>query len=264
MKIKEKTCKTALSDSKLPGLTYALNPYVGCMHQCTYCYVPSVCHISYKQWEGTIFVKRNIPLVLSKELKHKPIGTVGISTVTDPYQPIEKSYHLTRYCLEQLHKKDFPISIQTKSSLVTRDKDIITQFSSAEVMMSIATADHTKRIILEPNSSSISDRIAVFDTFKNTTVTTSVFLGPLYPLSEKELQDLLDTFLEKNVSKIMIDHFHLKPGIHEHITKKAFLNPSFLTILNDTFTHQKNTYAKQRKFIMNYLQNTPIKVIDAF
>ena len=98
MKINEVKCKSALSLSALPGLNYSLNPYRGCQHNCAYCYVPNVLRIKRTEWGNFVDVKINIPLVLSKELKIKKSGVVGISTVTDPYQPVEKKYMLTRYC----------------------------------------------------------------------------------------------------------------------------------------------------------------------
>ena len=94
MKIREVKCKSALSSSSLPGLDYSLNPYRGCQHNCAYCYVPNVLRIQRKEWGSFVEVKTNIPVVLSKELKKKKPGVVGLSTVTDPYQPIEKKYHL--------------------------------------------------------------------------------------------------------------------------------------------------------------------------
>jgi len=264
MKIMEKTCQTALSDSKLPGLTYALNPYEGCSHQCAYCYVPSVCHLSRKQWENHLFIKRNIPLVLSKELPKKKKGIVGISTVTDPYQPIEETYQLTRYCLEQLLKKDFPISIQTKSSLVIRDKDLIQQFSNAELMMSIATFDENKRILLEPGSSSIKKRLQVFKTFSDNIIKKSVFMGPLYPMKEKELKTMLDTFIDLSIQKIMIDYFRMKPGLQKNIEQHCQKNPFFLTDLETYLNNQKQIYNQRKQFIQTYLKNENIDIVDAF
>ncbi len=264
MKITEKTTQTALSNSKLPGLTYTLNPYEGCSHQCAYCYVPSVCHLPRKQWENSLSIKRNIPLVLSKELSKKKKAVVGISTVTDPYQPVEKTYQLTRYCLEQLLKKDFPISIQTKSSLISRDKDLIEQFSQAEIMMSIGTFDESKQTILEPYSSSIEQRLQVFKTFSDATIKKSVFLGPLYPMTEIELKNILNTFVDLSISTIMIDYFRIKPGIYENIQQYGRKNPVFLNDLETYLTNQKQIYNQQRQFIQTYLKNKKIKIVDAF
>ena len=144
MIIKEVICKTALSKSNLPGLDYSLNPYRGCQHNCAYCYVPNVLRIKRSNWGNFVYIKKNIPTVLSKELRNKKQGVVALSTVTDPYQPIEKKFKLTRYCLEQLLKIDFPVCLQTKSSLISRDLDIISKFSNAEIMfvLQIIHNDH--------------------------------------------------------------------------------------------------------------------------
>ena len=181
MKIEEVKCKTALSKSNLPGLDYSLNPYKGCQHSCAYCYVPNVLRLKRESWGTYVYVKTNIPTILSKELKNKKRGVVGISTVTDPYQPIERKYRLTRYCLEQLLIHDFPISIQTKSDLILRDIDIISRFSEAEVMVSIGTLNDSERKKLEPGSSSIKSRLNVLHTFSDLGIKTTVFFGPIYP-----------------------------------------------------------------------------------
>jgi DNA repair photolyase len=220
MNIKEINSKTALSPSKLPGLDYALNPYFGCSHQCKYCYVPTVLHLTRDKWEETVAVKRNLPLILAKELPKKKPGVVGISTVTDPYQPIEKKYHVTRYCLQQLLKYDFPIQIQTKSDLVLSDIALIEQFSQSEIMITIATNNDAHRKILEPFASSIEDRFHILDVLKeNPFIKTNVFLGPLYPnLAWNDIKTLLDRLIEKKLSTILIDNVHLKSGLQSYLT----------------------------------------------
>ena len=221
MRVREVKCKTALSSSSLLGLDYSLNPYRGCQHNCAYCYVPNVLRIPRNEWGGFVDVKTNIPVVLSKELKNKKPGVVGISTVTDPYQPVEKSYRLTRYCLEQLFKHDFPICIQTKSDLILRDIDLISRFSKAEVMFSIGTLNEDERKILEPYSSPIQNRLDALKQFSNGDIETSVFFGPIYPtVKTSDIPKIVDTFIQFGAQEIMIDKFNLKPGIWENIVKK--------------------------------------------
>ena len=265
MKIKEITSKTALSQSKLPGLDYALNPYSGCFHQCKYCYVPTVLHLPQETWGETIIVKRNLPLVLAKELPRKKPGIIGISTVTDPYQAIEKKYNITRYCLEQLKKYDFPIQIQTKSDLILRDIDVIKQCFQPEIMISIGTINEDYRKILEPHAPSITKRIQILDELKNNQqIKTSVFLGPLYPtMTWKDIKTLLDIFIEKKVTKIMIDNFHLKPGLQIYLTplikKDALLYKGFK---QHVFTHS-TWYQQKAEKIKNYVNKNQEKSIVA-
>jgi DNA repair photolyase len=231
MRIIEIKCKTALSNSSLPGLDYSLNPYRGCQHNCIYCYVPNVLRIQRNEWGTFVDIRKNIPSVLSKELKNKKPGVVGISTITDPYQPIEKQYRLTRYCLEQLLRHDFPVCIQTKSSLILRDIDIIPCFSKAEVMITIATLNDDERRLLEPNSSPVKDRLDALKKYSEIGVKTSVFFGPIYPTIKKEdLPEIIDTFVENGVNEIMLDKFNLKPGILNPLEK---LFPDHKNLLKD-------------------------------
>ena len=255
MKITEVECKSALSSSSLPGLDYSLNPYRGCQHNCAYCYVPNVLRIPRSEWGGFVEVRKNMPLVLAKELKNKKPGVVGISTVTDPYQPIEKKYNLTRYCLEQLLIHDFPICIQTKSSLVIRDIDLISKFSKSEVMVSIGTINDDERKTLEPGSSSINDRLEVLKKFSEIGVKTSVFFGPIYPtIKTKDIDLIVDTFVGYGASEITIDKFNLKPGIYENIQKyfpntKLELKSKIYCekIINDILNTCKNKKIKAEK-----------------
>jgi DNA repair photolyase len=237
MKIKEITCKTALSPSSLPGLDYSLNPYKGCQHACAYCYVPNVMRFNRSEWGHFVDVKTNIPVILSKELKKKKLGVVGISTVTDPYQPVEKKYRLTRYCLEQLLKYDFPICIQTKSELIARDRDIITKFTDVEVMVSIATLNEKERRLLEPNSSSIIKRLEVLRLFSDSGVKANVFFGPIYPtIKVEDLSGIIDTFIQNGVTEVMLDKFNIKPGIWD-ILESAFPNHKHL-VKDDSYFKQ--------------------------
>jgi len=245
MMIREVKCKTALSSSSLPGLDYSLNPYRGCQHNCAYCYVPNVLRIPRNNWGGFVDVRKNIPVILSKELKNKKPGVVGISTVTDPYQPVEKRYHLTRYCLEQLLKHDFPICIQTKSDLILRDIDLISKFSKPEVIFSIGTLNDDERKILEPYSSPIQNRLDALKQFSNGDIATSVFFGPIYPtVKTKDISTIIDTFIQFGAQEIMIDKFNLKPGIWENIVKKLSSDKKLKNVfkknlLEDSFYNQK-------------------------
>ncbi|MBN2603899.1 MAG: radical SAM protein [Candidatus Thermoplasmatota archaeon] len=265
MNICEITCKTALSFSRLPGLDYSLNPYVGCEHGCKYCYVPNVLKISRNNWGTFVDVRINMPLILAKELKNKKPGVVGISTVTDSYQPLEKKYKITRYCLEQLLKYDFPICIQTKSLLVNRDVDLITKFSDAEVMVSIGTSDDEQRLLLEPRSSSISDRLEVLKKFSETGVKTSVFFGPIYPtVSLKQAIDLIDKFVESGASEIMIDSLHMKPGIEQIIKNSLTSRQDLLKFFPTDKIGLKNRFMELKAPILNYSKERNVKIIEAF
>ncbi|HEC94799.1 MAG TPA: radical SAM protein [Thermoplasmatales archaeon] len=243
MNVIERYCKTALSLSHLPGLDYSLNPYRGCQHACTYCYVPSVLHISRDDWGEWVETRVNIPTVLSRELKKKPKGVVGISTVTDPYQPLEKKYCLTRFCLKQLLKHDFPVSIQTKSNLVLRDKDIISRFSDAEVGVTVTTLNDDERKLLEPCAPSIEKRLDTIKKLSDEGIKTYIFFGPVYPTVEvKDIPEIIKRFSETGASMILVDSLHLKKGVWESINKKLFSNQKTLEIFTRRLFEDKNYY----------------------
>lgn len=265
MEIREIECKTALSSSSLPGLIYSLNPYRGCQHNCAYCYVPNVLRIPRGDWGCFVDVKTNIPSVLANELRNKKPGTIGISTVTDPYQPIEGKYRLTRFCLEQLLKHDFPVCIQTKSALVRRDLDIISKFSNAEIMFSIGTLNDDERKMLEPGTSSINDRLNALKNCSDEGIKTAIFFGPIYPTTKiDDLPGIIDTFKEGGVSTIMIDRLNLKPGIWQNIESKLRCNFSVLEVFSGNLFETKGYYTKIHEQVKKLGRGKKIEIIDAF
>ena len=265
MNIKYIKCKTALSDSKLPGLDYSLNPYVGCQHNCSYCYAPNVLKIDRNKWGNNIGIKLNIPMILSKEIKKKRIGTIGISTVTDPYQPIEKKYKLTIYCLEQLKKYDFPIHIQTKSSIINRDFDIISKISKVDIMISISSLNDDERKIFEPFSSSIKDRLEILSIFSEIGIRTSVFLGPILPtIKDEELIKIVDIFIDNNVKEIMIDNLHLKNGIWGNIQSKLDIFPYLQKKISKEKFMDKFLISHIWDLLIKHTKDNNIKITKAF
>ena len=100
-------------------------------------------HIHKEEWGKFVDVKINAPILLQREIEKKRVGKVWVSGVCDPYQPLEKKYELTRECLEILSAHHWPITIQTKSPLVTRDLDLLRKVSDIEIGLTITTADQT-------------------------------------------------------------------------------------------------------------------------
>lgn len=141
MKIKEIHAKSILSPSKI--YDYVVNPYVGCQHACSYCYARFMKRFTghREPWGDFVDVKINAPDLLSKEIKKKRMGTVWVSGVCDPYQPLEARYEITRQCLEILVQNNWPVFVQTRSPLVLRDLDIFKKSKNIEVGLSITTAD---------------------------------------------------------------------------------------------------------------------------
>ena len=214
------TCKTALSPSKLPGLRYSLNPYRGCGHGCVYCYAPSV--LGDRQlamgWGKIVQAKHNIVEVLEREVRRKPKGVVGVSTVTDPYQPLEAELELTRKCIELLSKYRFDVCIQTKSSLVLRDADVI-KSEGFEVWVTITTMDRELAGKLEPQASPPDARAQVLEEFSERGVETWLFLGPIVPeLTDgaESLRRVVEVAKQTN-SRVIYDRLNLKRWVLERL-----------------------------------------------
>lgn len=219
MIVKETSCKYALSRSRLPGYYYALNPYRGCGHRCIYCYAPDVLREK-RGWGTFVDVKRNLPAVLSKEIKRKKEGVVGIGTVTDAYQPLEKKFEITRMSLEQLLREDFPICIQTKSDLVLRDLDLIVKFSDVEVGFTTAFLSEETRKLFEPYAPPMENRFSALKTLAKEGVSTWAFVGPILPHTRpEEIVELAHQIAECEVERVIVDKLNLKRG-----TRKSILN----------------------------------------
>jgi DNA repair photolyase len=162
-------------------------------------------------WGNFVKAKQNIPEVLARELVRKPKGVIGLSTVTDPYQPLESKLQLTRKCLEILSNHDFPVSIQTKSDLILRDADLIKP-EKFDVCVTITTMDRGLAGKIEPKSPSPDARAKVLEEFASRGVETWVFLGPIMPEindSEESIQQVIKV-AKRTKSKLMYDKLNLR------------------------------------------------------
>lgn len=211
MKYIEIFSKTALSKSSLEGTDYSLNPYIGCQHACTYCYAPYVLRRDPDEWTKTILVKKNLPLLLEKELKRKR-GSILISSVTDPYQPAENVYHITRQALEILKNHNNRVSILTKSALILRDFELICKIHDIEVGVSFSTLNEFLKQRVEPQSSTVAQRLQILQKFAGY-VPTYVMLAPMIYNIENETESMLQTFSAMKVSYIILDRFRMKEGM---------------------------------------------------
>lgn len=213
-------CKTALSLSKLPGLRYSLNPYLGCEHGCLYCYSRAIFRDQDMalNWGKFVKVKQNIAEVLTQEVKRKPRGVVGVSTVSDPYQPLESKTLLTRKCLEILAKHNFPTSIQTKSILVLRDIDILKP-KKFDVGVTITTMDRDLAKKLEPKSSPPDARAHVLEELAPRGFEIWVFLGPIIPEINDDKEGIAQVVevARKTGGKLIYDKLNLKQWVLESL-----------------------------------------------
>ena len=179
MVIKEIEVKDIMTKTNLPVSDYAVNPYVGCTHACKYCYASFMKRFTNHQepWGEFVDIK-NWPEI------NKPGKYVGkeafFSSVTDPYQPLEKKYGRTRAMLEQFQNTGISLSISTKSDLILRDLDLIKAFPGAHVSWSINTLDEAFRQEMD-RAVSIERRLEAMRQFYEAGVETTCFISPIFP-----------------------------------------------------------------------------------
>jgi DNA repair photolyase len=228
VKVKEVKAKGILNRSKI--FDYCLNPYTGCQINCAYCYARLFMRRysgHTEPWGEFVDVKVNAPQLLKRQLDKTKRGTVWISSVCDPYQPLEATYMLTRSCLKELAKKDFPVNIQTKSSLVVRDMDLFREFKSIEVGCTITTNDERVASLFEPGAAPVEERLRALETIHSSGVNTFAFVGPLLPGNPERLI----ASLEGKVDTVLIDRmnyvysvrgFYHQLGLQGEMTDRFF------------------------------------------
>lgn len=219
MNIGKTTCKGIINRSGIEGVDYAINPYIGCAHGCTYCYAKFMTRWYHKgeKWGSFVDIKMNAPECLKTEVGKKRKGTILFSSVTDAYQPVEKKYEITKKLLEILVDQDFPVEILTKSSLVKRDIGIIGEIHQAEVGLTVTSYDEKVRKAFEPGASPILDRLEALKIYSEAGIPTYAFLGPLLPfLSDTRLEELLNTLADR-VSRVIVDRLNIKAGNWKNI-----------------------------------------------
>ena len=179
-----------------------------------------------EKWGQFVDIKINSPDLLAKEVQRAPQWEVIISSVTDPYQPLEQRYKLTRQCLKILLDHKLPISILTKSSLVTRDVDLLRGFEHCEVGLSITTDNDKIRKLFEPCSSPIPERINALKTLYQCGIRTYAFIGPILPQNPQNLaQQLLGT-----VDFVYIDRMNYMgkvTSLYRRLRLESALRPAF-------------------------------------
>jgi DNA repair photolyase len=205
MIVREINAKSILSKSKI--YEYTINAYTGCQHACTYCYARFMKRITghIEPWGQFIDVKINAPELLRKEIVKKPRGSVWMSGVCDAYQPLERKYELTRKCLEILVAHNWPIAIQTKSPLVLRDMDLLSNGGNIEVCLTVTTADEKIRRIFEPNAPPIESRIKALDELHRAGIKTFAMIAPMLPGAEG-----LAALLSGKIDHVLIDRMNYR------------------------------------------------------
>jgi DNA repair photolyase len=259
MRVGEITCKTLMGRSGIGSVDYAINPYLGCAHACVYCYARFMRRMGHpgERWGSFVDAKVNALERLRAEAPRRSMGNVLLSSVTDPYQPLERKYELTRGSLELLLERQFPVSILTKSDLVLRDLDIIRKFDTIEVGFTLTAYHDTARKAFEPGASQVERRLAALKALSEEGIPTWAFIGPVLPyITEDGLEPLLDD-LAGCVDRVLIDRLNVKSGnmpdirgtLSEHYPDLQPLFESALkkgSVYYDKFTRKVSEMCRRR------------------
>ena len=175
-------------------------------------------------WGEFVDVKINAPELLRKEINKKPPARVWISGVCDAYQPLEVKYELTRKCLGILVEHDWPVTIQTKSPLVLRDKELIRKARDIEVGLTVTTADDNIRRLFEPNTPPIKERIKALDELHQAGIRTFAMIAPMLPHA-RELAGMLGG----KVDYVLIDrmNYHYSDWVYRKYNLEAAMSHDF-------------------------------------
>ena len=194
-------------DSPDLGFSYSMNPYQGCEHGCIYCYARNT-HEYYGfsaglDFESKIIVKKNAPRLLEEQLLNRNWEAVPIqlSGNTDCYQPLERTYRLTRGLLEVLLRYQNPVGIITKNSLILRDLDLLRALAEQKlvhVYISITTLDEHLRGLLEPRTASAAKRLHTVEELAKAGIPTGVIIAPIIPgLNHHEIPEIVKAAAER-------------------------------------------------------------------
>jgi DNA repair photolyase len=225
---REEPCKSALNRVKGMMFGWSLNPYMGCVHQCTFCYVRAyerrADRPSDDRYGTSIRVKVNVAEVLRRELarprwEHE---TVVIGAATDPYQPAEGRYRLTRACIEALLEAHNPFSIITRGPLILRDLDVLQESSrraDVGVTFSVPTLDERIWQTTEPGTAPPRQRLRVLKRLVDGGINVSVGMAPILPgISDKPelLREVVKAAREAGATGVWANVLNLRPGTREH------------------------------------------------
>ncbi len=225
---REEPCRSALNRVQGMGFAWSLNPYMGCAHRCTFCYVRAferrADRPSDDRYGTSIRVKTNIAEVLRRELARPSWQRedVALGAATDPYQPAEGRYRLTRACIEVLGDAATPIRLLTRGPLIVRDVDVLAAAATrakVRVMFSIPTLDPEIWRLTEPGTAPPHQRLRALTQLVEAGIKVSVGMAPILPgLSDRPelLADVVRAAREAGATGIWANLLYLQPGTKEH------------------------------------------------
>jgi DNA repair photolyase len=245
--------KITKKDSLFHG-DYCADPYQNCEFGCHYCD---------SSFEKTIYVKANVVDILKKELEHIKNGRIIIGSVHDPYQNTEKKYKLTRTILETLKQFNFPCHILTKSPLILRDIDLLSQLECM-ITVSISSLDDQVVRIFEPEVPSPNDRLQTVQTLRTQGITAGVALIPILPyIVESEVESIVKAARSVDAQYLLHKHLELK-GDQERLFRNLIkahyphLLPKYDALYDNDFNPRKEYIQELNNTISGYCKKFKI------
>lgn len=229
---REEPCRTALNPVRGMPFRWSLNPYMGCAHRCTFCYVRAFERRADRpaddRYGRSIRVKTNVVEVLRAELsrpswRREP---VAIGTATDPYQPAEGRYRLTRGCLEVLAAARNPFDLITRGPLIVRDIDVLCEAARAAevfVSFSVPTLDEEVWRKTEPGTAPPRQRLRALARLADAGIRAGVSIAPVLPgISDRpdQLAAVVRAARDAGASSLWVSVLHLRPGTREHFLER--------------------------------------------
>jgi DNA repair photolyase len=233
---REEPCRSALNRVRGMGFGWSLNPYMGCAHRCTFCYVRAyelrADRPSGDRYGRSIRVKVNVAEVLRAELARRSWRgeAVAIGAATDPYQPAEGRYKLTRACLEALREAANPFSLITRSPMIVRDLDVLADAArraEVGVVFSVPTMDEEVWRRTEPGTPPPRRRLEALAKLVEAGVKAGVGMAPILPgLSDspEQLERVVRAARDAGATSIWANLLYLKPGTREHFLESLARN----------------------------------------
>jgi DNA repair photolyase len=260
---REEPCKSALNRVKGMMFAWSLNPYMGCVHQCTFCYVRAFELRADRPYDDrygrSIRVKTNVVEVLRTELarpswRHEP---VAVGAATDPYQPAEGRYRLTRGCIEALGEAANPFSLITRGPLVVRDVDVLAAAAArtdVSVTFSVPTLDDEIWRKTEPGTAHPRQRLRALKALVDAGVKASVGMAPLLPgISDRPelIEQVVREAREAGACGVWANLLFLRPGTREH----------FLQALAEDFPEDLERYERlyARRAYLSSERSKPVR-----
>ncbi len=225
---REEPCKTALNHVQGMPFSWSLNPYMGCAHQCTFCYVRAferrADRPSDSRYGSSIRVKTNIAQVLRLEVRRRSWKRepIALGAATDPYQPAEGKYRLTRACLQVLTCIHNPFSIVTRGPMIVRDIDVLREASrraDVQVNFSVPTLDVEIWRRTEPGTPPPHQRLRALRMLVDAGIKAGVGMAPLLPgISDTpgKMREVVQAAREAGATFLWANVLYLKPGTREH------------------------------------------------